>query len=151
MVLYMFMFILFFFFKQKTAYEMRISDWSSDVCSSDLISAAATPFRAGWRSHRHGPAGPFGGEVGKPDSLYAGGHDPFQPDGLSHRSHDQPCANTLRRVRAHYLADGCADGPKLGRCAPGAASHGPGHGRPRPHRTRPETHTSELPSLMRNP
>src|SRR3546814_14192529 len=28
-----------FFFKQKTAYEMRISDWSSDVCSSDLISA----------------------------------------------------------------------------------------------------------------
>src|SRR3546814_18385617 len=28
--------IMFFFFKQKTAYEMRISDWSSDVCSSDL-------------------------------------------------------------------------------------------------------------------
>src|SRR3546814_2592222 len=27
----------FFFFKQKTAYEMRISDWSSDVCSSDLV------------------------------------------------------------------------------------------------------------------
>src|SRR3546814_7565856 len=31
-------FIRFFFFKQKTAYDMRISDWSSDVCSSDLIS-----------------------------------------------------------------------------------------------------------------
>src|SRR3546814_9731991 len=29
---------IFFFFKQKTAYEMRISDWSSDVCSSDLAS-----------------------------------------------------------------------------------------------------------------
>src|SRR3546814_18101178 len=29
-------FLCFFFFKQKTAYEMRISDWSSDVCSSDL-------------------------------------------------------------------------------------------------------------------
>src|SRR3546814_1925936 len=29
----------FFFFKQKTAYEMRISDWSSDVCSSDLAHA----------------------------------------------------------------------------------------------------------------
>src|SRR3546814_7773323 len=29
--------MLFFFFKQKTAYEMRISDWSSDVCSSDLL------------------------------------------------------------------------------------------------------------------
>src|SRR3546814_1910236 len=31
--------IAFFFFKQKTAYEMRISDWSSDVCSSDLAVA----------------------------------------------------------------------------------------------------------------
>src|SRR3546814_2606476 len=30
------LYIIFFFFKQKTAYEMRISDWSSDVCSSDL-------------------------------------------------------------------------------------------------------------------
>src|SRR3546814_13003440 len=29
--------MIFFFFKQKTAYEMRISDWSSDVCSSDLL------------------------------------------------------------------------------------------------------------------
>src|SRR3546814_8523616 len=29
----------FFFFKQKTAYELRISDWSSDVCSSDLLGA----------------------------------------------------------------------------------------------------------------
>src|SRR3546814_8585628 len=29
--------LLFFFFKQKTAYEIRISDWSSDVCSSDLL------------------------------------------------------------------------------------------------------------------
>src|SRR3546814_4249999 len=32
-------YIFFFFFKQKTAYEMRISDWSSDVCSSDLLAA----------------------------------------------------------------------------------------------------------------
>src|SRR3546814_3377591 len=32
----LYLFNLFFFFKQKTAYEMRISDWSSDVCSSDL-------------------------------------------------------------------------------------------------------------------
>src|SRR3546814_8599554 len=31
-----FCFLLFFFFKQKSAYELRISDWSSDVCSSDL-------------------------------------------------------------------------------------------------------------------
>src|SRR3546814_2037133 len=33
--------VFFFFFKQKTAYEMRISDWSSDVCSSDLVVALA--------------------------------------------------------------------------------------------------------------
>src|SRR3546814_10334519 len=33
--------MIIFFFKQKTAYEMRISDWSSDVCSSDLPDAAA--------------------------------------------------------------------------------------------------------------
>src|SRR3546814_10490086 len=33
---FMFIFLVFFFFKQKTAYEVRISDWSSDVCSSDL-------------------------------------------------------------------------------------------------------------------
>src|SRR3546814_9691932 len=32
--------VFFFFFKQKTAYEMRISDWSSDVCSSDLVDCA---------------------------------------------------------------------------------------------------------------
>src|SRR3546814_2154462 len=33
---YVYCLSFFFFFKQKTAYEMRISDWSSDVCSSDL-------------------------------------------------------------------------------------------------------------------
>src|SRR3546814_1743358 len=37
--------VTFFFFKQKTAYEMRISDWSSDVCSSDLAA-----------EHTHQPA-----------------------------------------------------------------------------------------------
>src|SRR3546814_8457124 len=39
-----------FFFKQKTAYEMRISDWSSDVCSSDLLATsgrASAPARTG--------------------------------------------------------------------------------------------------------
>src|SRR3546814_4408388 len=37
---------MFFFFKQKTAYEMRISDWSSDVCSSDLFSGSSNPLVA---------------------------------------------------------------------------------------------------------
>src|SRR3546814_4652314 len=44
----------YFFFKQKTAYEMRISDWSSDVCSSDLEVAAAvtSAFEAALREGR---------------------------------------------------------------------------------------------------
>src|SRR3546814_5567486 len=42
--MYMFLFLSFFFFKQKTAYEMRISDWSSDVCSSDLSSVSLHSF-----------------------------------------------------------------------------------------------------------
>src|SRR3546814_6901831 len=37
-----YLFCYFFFFKQKTAYEMRISDWSSDVCSSDLMGGSHT-------------------------------------------------------------------------------------------------------------
>src|SRR3546814_4939401 len=52
--------LFFFFFKQKTAYEMRISDWSSDVCSSDLAigidrarRAAAAGGDAGRRPDRH--------------------------------------------------------------------------------------------------
>src|SRR3546814_11990492 len=49
-------YLYFFFFKQKTAYEMRISDWSSDVCSSDLAPEAAR------RTHR--PAERLGGRLG---------------------------------------------------------------------------------------
>src|SRR3546814_8201271 len=41
---------IFFFFKQKTAYEMRISDWSSDVCSSDLAWVRDNP-KEGLRDH----------------------------------------------------------------------------------------------------
>src|SRR3546814_10485069 len=53
-----------FFFKQKTAYEMRISDWSSDVCSSDL------PWDVGWRiGDAHEPRG---GELWVPWDRTAG-------------------------------------------------------------------------------
>src|SRR3546814_10121197 len=47
--------LFFFFFKQKTAYEMRISDWSSDVCSSDLPTSAKQ--RSGTFSVHTAPAG----------------------------------------------------------------------------------------------
>src|SRR3546814_4565301 len=42
----------FFFFKQKTAYEMRISDWSSDVCSSDLGLPPPETRGFAWIGHR---------------------------------------------------------------------------------------------------
>src|SRR3546814_3197314 len=44
--------MFFFFFKQKTAYEMRISDWSSDVCSSDLCWPSPAPPERGTGSRR---------------------------------------------------------------------------------------------------
>src|SRR3546814_3914591 len=66
--------LFFFFFKQKTAYEMRISDWSSDVCSSDLRTAeedvAVRPCR---RSHGKGqPRGEGAGEGGRADGIAGG-------------------------------------------------------------------------------
>src|SRR3546814_4199800 len=61
----------FFFFKQKTAYEMRISDWSSDVCSSDLVAGwnlaptsglAGSPATTSRSQRKVGwPWSPFGG------------------------------------------------------------------------------------------
>src|SRR3546814_19190329 len=47
----------FFFFKQKTAYELRISDWSSDVCSSDLRLGGGERVRAGTLEHAHDHGG----------------------------------------------------------------------------------------------
>src|SRR3546814_1821781 len=51
-MLLMYLFI-FFFFKQKTAYEMRISDWSSDVCSSDLAAPLVVVGEVGLDGLRH--------------------------------------------------------------------------------------------------
>src|SRR3546814_4841791 len=50
-------FISFFFFKQKTSYEMRISDWSSDVCSSDLAGALVMPKRSSSSTSSEGSSG----------------------------------------------------------------------------------------------
>src|SRR3546814_16528997 len=47
------MYCVFFFFNQKTSYEMRISDWSSDVCSSDL-ERRCRPATARWSTARRG-------------------------------------------------------------------------------------------------
>src|SRR3546814_5642751 len=64
-------FVRVFFFKQKTAYEMRISDWSSDVCSSDLLDARGAGdlslLDLGWQKS-------FGQEL-----LIEGGHGLARP------------------------------------------------------------------------
>src|SRR3546814_2488442 len=62
--IYIHSFVCFFFFKQKTAYEMRISDWSSDVCSSDLI-PLCSPGARERRGHKEGCPGARGGEPGQ--------------------------------------------------------------------------------------
>src|SRR3546814_8671090 len=95
---------LFFFFKQKTAYEMRISDWSSDVCSSDLpkvIGVVTSPTGAVIRDILHrledrcpthvvlwpvqvqgpGAAAQIGGAIRGFDALETGGAVP-RPDPL---------------------------------------------------------------------
>src|SRR3546814_7515989 len=68
-------YVCFLFFKQKTAYEMRISDWSSDVCSSDLLADRAVAGAEGERPHgaalglRPGPHPAPGGALREADGL----------------------------------------------------------------------------------
>src|SRR3546814_2424783 len=74
----------FFFFKQKTAYEMRISDWSSDVCSSDLgagkvcVTGLLIDQRNGGATTRGGDGGGnAGGAIADDDEIKIMGHAPF--------------------------------------------------------------------------
>src|SRR3546814_1516834 len=73
----------FFFFKQKTAYEMRISDWSSDVCSSDLDRRTRS-------------------RTSRPDSRPGAASHPAFPDGAGGTHTDlggaEPAAAAVRRV-----------------------------------------------------
>src|SRR3546814_3773053 len=63
--------LFFFFFKQKTAYEMRISDWSSDVCSSDLFMMSPRPNTGSGRlrSAKAPSILPFGQHTGHAASM----------------------------------------------------------------------------------
>src|SRR3546814_15107226 len=87
-----------FFFKQKTAYEMRMSDWSSDVCSSDLFRRDAVQIdHAIARCHRQrmvetGPA------------ILHGFALPTMLD-LTLRARPEPACGQLRRASAHAAAD----------------------------------------------
>src|SRR3546814_2472700 len=57
------MFVYLFFFKQNTAYDIRISDWSSDVCSSDLDAPIAMLARRGLGQWNVGEDIEFGSEI----------------------------------------------------------------------------------------
>src|SRR3546814_1505952 len=62
--------LFFFFFKQKTAYEMRISDWSSDVCSSDLLCLECRPGEVvADEGNRIGKGGPSVSRERQPSSI----------------------------------------------------------------------------------
>src|SRR3546814_1670206 len=115
---------LIFFFKQKTAYEMRISDWSSDVCSSDLADAGSAPDHV----RRNRWAGSCGGSLGK------WGRSRVEPVGKRGEGVEvQVRADVFMRPVARFAVDPAA-------AQPGA--RGAEH-------VRSEEHTSELQSLMR--
>src|SRR3546814_6787604 len=117
---------LFFFFKQKTAYEMRISDWSSDVCSSDLL----------------------------PDQDRAGVDVRTRVDVAAHRL--DVAEHRLEVAGDGDAVDGVRDRPVLdpepGRAArvvTGDVVHPLPHQLGNQQAARSEEHTSELQSLMR--
>src|SRR3546814_10415511 len=94
------MFCVFLFFKQKTAYEMRISDWSSDVCSSDLRFPEARTTRRTRQSLRD--PGVHGRHETHPGLLRRWRHGPF----LSCRSCLQDGRTEERRVGKECVSTG---------------------------------------------
>src|SRR3546814_17928612 len=85
----------FFFFRQKTAYEMRISDWSSDVCSSDL------PFT---RESQHPPRGPHQ-ERGHPSGRRRSRADPANNLGICIEAEYEPAIIAWRDRREQFGVD----------------------------------------------
>src|SRR3546814_12982571 len=78
MCVFQYIVCFFFFFKQKTAYEMRISDWSSDVCSSDLFARTAQHTAPLHLDHHRVPA-----SVDELLMHLSGLDRPLQPQGLA--------------------------------------------------------------------
>src|SRR3546814_4085488 len=149
-MLLLFVFDVFFFFKQKTAYEMRISDWSSDVCSSDLRPVS-----------RRCAAGRGRADPGRKLGRGLAGDVPAGPDGHTASAHRGLCQlrRPVRRDRriSRPLATAFPDAVGKAWCIlrsprdpvmdAGPAEDGSPRSRRRPLRS--EEHTSELQSLMR--
>src|SRR3546814_8566135 len=138
---------MFFFFKQKTAYEMRISDWSSDVCSSDLLGAV---------SGKAVTAAPTDLPTEMP-SAPAPAPSLSAPPSPSAPTDPDDAENTeIKRVEAPDDID-CpkivaADAaPLTGPATSGSeVQFGKAYSWPNQVTVRSEEHTSELQSLMRN-
>src|SRR3546814_4695432 len=111
--------VCFFFFKQKTAYEVRISDWSSDVCSSDL---------------RGGGAGPRGAEAAQA-RRERGRHRPEPGQRVARRAARDASGRRCRPRRRALSGQETGSGSLI---VLGGLS-----------KKRSEEHTSELQSLMR--
>src|SRR3546814_11539052 len=93
-----------FFCKQKTAYELRISDWNSDVCSSDLIAARRAALGRAHRQHRRR----WGGRGLPGKAIAASVVFVALPAGALFWQHGQPdvCRPVLGDRRVVTLADG---------------------------------------------
>src|SRR3546814_988249 len=98
--------VFFFFFKQKTAYEMRISDWSSDVCSSDLVNdqlARGRPFFADIARDGIALYEAPGQGLAMPRQLDA---QERHAEALRHRDHWFPLAAHALKLAQDSIADG---------------------------------------------
>src|SRR3546814_1850508 len=139
--------MFFFFFKQKTAYEMRISDWSSDVCSSDLSDAdlgasakTSTVLRAATTAGVSGrpgdtPAGRPADAIGTKQAFCGG-----RP----------PCAARATRAGSLQRRDRWCGRPATAARAAPVPNRPPSRGDRDDHAgDRSEEHTSELQSLLR--
>src|SRR3546814_1932792 len=138
-----FVVLVFFFFKQKTAYEMRISDWSSDVCSSDLPVAGVR--RASGHRAARSLLGIWQGRRPQEDSATR--------DGARSRAalrRPRGRLEAARRVRRHrpraFQPGNRSDRIDRRR---GEPTRGPRSSARQAQGVRSEEHTSELQSLMR--
>src|SRR3546814_1687433 len=136
---------MFVFFKQKTAYEMRISDWSSDVCSSDLRDQPVLPARQDAEELGPGRAGQA--RVRGIDRRDEACRHARRTDPVPRRTAELPGAGQAEDRREPQ------GGPRV-RPGAGAGGDPAAQGRDRAlragRRFRSEEHTSELQSLMRN-
>src|SRR3546814_13819641 len=114
------------FFKQKTAYEMRISDWSSDVCSSDLASALG---RGGRSARRRGGPGRGPGRALGARHPASAGKDRNPGCGASGQAAFARCLESTPQGAFRYVGGAGTPHPPAGGLTGRAARKGVGQGK----------------------